>query len=734
MVVTPGGAVVDGPGGTPEPVIADWERTLAHVAMVAGVAHSNDDVRHAAILALREHHEPLEQMCAAGGKLGLRISVARASLADAVWSADGLTPLVFYSEPERRWLVVRRAGPFRARVSTVETQSEPETLSRRVLARRLGLRSVHEPVDFGIVQSTHFVPDAAAHAGNHHGHDDAPGPIARFLAVLKPETPEVIAITSFSLVTALLYLALPLAVSAFVTNIAFGNQSAPFMQALLFIGIAMTGALLLSAVIRGLQLYTAEVVKRRLFVRLVADLSERLPRVEMAALEGVNATELMNRFLDIVTVQSATERILLYGIPVVLGVVVGTVVLGLYHPTLAMFSVALTIGLAITYLSGRGAVDAAIRESRLKYETIAWLEELARVPALFKGPGGAGFALQRSEQIARNYLVARRRFFMIWLRQVGVLLLLEIFATTALLLVGGWLVLRQQLTLGQLVASELIVASITYSMSKLGALIDAYYGGLAAMDKISYLTDLPTERVDGDVSRAGAAGMRVECHDIGFAYVSGRPLLAGFNLEIAPGECVGLWGISGRGASTTLKLLFGLYAPQAGYVRLDGLDLRSWDLERLRTRISLLRAGDIVTGSIMENLRLGREDIDAGVLTAALDRAGLLQDVLAMAGGMSTRLMAGGLPLSSRQQLRLLVARALVHRPTLLLVDDVLDGMEDDTLQDVVRVLTAPDNAWTVLIATRDLSVAQSCDRYVEIDAGGAVRVPLQRWARGTRP
>jgi ABC-type bacteriocin/lantibiotic exporter with double-glycine peptidase domain len=254
------------------------------------------------------------------------------------------------------------------------------------------------------------------------------------------------------------------------------------------------------------------------------------------------------------------------------------------------------------------------------------------------------------------------------------------------------------------------------------------------MDKISYLTDLPTERVDGDVSRAGAAGMRVECHDIGFAYVSGRPLLAGFNLEIAPGECVGLWGISGRGASTTLKLLFGLYAPQAGYVRLDGLDLRSWDLERLRTRISLLRAGDIVTGSIMENLRLGREDIDAGVLTAALDRAGLLQDVLAMAGGMSTRLMAGGLPLSSRQQLRLLVARALVHRPTLLLVDDVLDGMEDDTLQDVVRVLTAPDNAWTVLIATRDLSVAQSCDRYVEIDAGGAVRVPLQRWARGTRP
>lgn len=734
MVVAPGSAAGDGSVASPELVVADWERTLVHVAMVAGVVHSNDDVRQAAITALREHQEPLEQMSAAAGKLGLRIDVARTSLADAVWAADGLTPLVLYSEVERRWLVVRKAGPFRARVSTVDTQSESETLSRRVLARRLGLRSVREAVDFGIVQATRFIPDAAEHEDGHHGHDGAPGPIARFVAVLKPETPELVAITSFSLVTALLYLALPLAVSAFVTNIAFGNQSAPFIQALLFIGIAMTGALLLSALIRGLQLYTAEVVKRRLFVRLVADLSERLPRVDMAALEGVNATELVNRFLDIVTIQSTTERILLYGIPVVLGVVVGTIVLGLYHPTLAVFSVALAIGLAITFLSGRGAVDAAIRESRLKYETMAWLEELARVPALFKGPGGAGFALQRSEQIARSYLVARRRFFMIWLRQVGVLLLLEIFSTAALLLIGGWLVLRQQLTLGQLVASELIVASITYSMSKLGALIDAYYGGLAAMDKISHLTDLRTERTDGDIARPSTAGMRVECRDVGFAYPSGGRLLEGFNLDIAPGECVGLWGISGRGASTALKLLFGLYTPQAGYVRLDGLDLRSWDLERLRSRVSLLHGGDLVTGSITENLRLGREDIDAGALTAALDRAGLLQDVLAMPEGMNTRLLAGGLPLSSRQRLRLLVARALVHQPALLLVDDLLDGMDDDTQRDLVRVLTGPENAWTVLIATRDLAVAQCCDRYVEIDAGGGARVPTQRWARGTRP
>lgn len=328
-----------------------WERTLVHLADLAGLPCGDVAARRAAVLALKEQSEPMAQMETAAAALGLRLSPARMSIADAVWSADGLRPLVAWSPVERRWLVVRKYGALRARISTADAPLELKTISRRALAKRLGLRDALDVAEFGILHAPPFTLSEAgdAHRASGHGHHDAPvlHPVKRYLAVLRPESREVFAIVSFSIVTAVLYLALPLAVSAFVSNLSFGNQSAPFIQALLFIGIALLAALGLSALIRALQVYTAEVVKRRLFVRLMGDLTHRLPRVTSSAFEGVSGPELVNRFLDIVTVQRATERILINGIPVVLGVVIGTLVLGLYHPTLFGFSLLLWIGLGL---------------------------------------------------------------------------------------------------------------------------------------------------------------------------------------------------------------------------------------------------------------------------------------------------------------------------------------------------------------------------------------------------
>lgn len=707
-----------------------WERTLAYLADIAGVPCGDVAARRAAVIALKEQSEPMAQMETAAALLGLRLSPARMSIADAVWSADGLRPLVAWSPGERRWIVIRKFGALRARISTADSPLELTSISRKALAKRLGLRSVLDVAEFGIVYAPPLTPaepsgdDHAAGHGHDHGgsgghHHSTLSPLKRFLTMLRPESREIFAIASFSIVTGLLYLALPLAVSAFVSNLSFGNQSAPFIQALLFIGIALVSALGLSAVIRALQIYTAEVVKRRLFVRLMGDLTHRLPRVDASALEGASGPELVNRFLDIVTIQRAAERILINGIPVVLGLVIGTGVLGLYHPTLFGFSLLLWIGIGLAVLSGRGAQDASIRESRLKYETLSWLEELARSPTLFKGPGGFALAQQRSDQLARRYLDATKAYFRVLLRQICSLLLLEIFATGTLLMVGGWLVLQQQLTLGQLVASELIVASIVYSISKLGALFDVWYSGLAAMDKIGHLTDLATERTQGETAAPTAGGMLVECHDVSFSYPGGPPVLSGVHLDLNRGECVALWGVSGRGSSTTLNLLFGMAVPHDGFIRLDGLDLRSWDLSRLRTQVALVRGSDIVSGTVTENLRLGRDDIGLDTITAALDRVGLLEELLELPDGLDTRLISGGLPLSSRQRLRLLLARAIVLSPRLLLLDDVLDGSDPTTLRELFAVLRDPRQSWTVLIATRDPAVAERCQRHSTLEKGG---------------
>lgn len=714
--------------------IGGWERLLVHLVVLVGMRCTGDLVREAALAAWRTEGEPLARMEAAAAELGLLFAPVRMSVADALWTADARSPLLVWCEAENRWLVIRKFGPLGARVSTAEAPLEIETLSRGALARRLGRQSADERIDVGTIHLPGIFTLAAHEAGSTSGHGEgeaSPSPVKRYLDVLRPEWPEVFAILVFSVVTGLLYLSLPLAVNAFVSNLSFGNQSAPFVQALVLLGIALGVALLLSAVFRGLQLYAGEVIKRRLFVRLVADLSYRLPRVSGTAFEGRHGPELVNRFLDIVTIQGTTERIIMTGIPTALALVIGTIVLGLYHPTLFAFSIALYLVLGLALLLGRGGVGAAIDESRIKYEMVGWLEELARVPTLFKGSGGFALAMRRADEIAHRYVSTRRRYFRIFMRQFSTLLVLEIFATAALLIVGGWLVLIQALTLGQLVASELIVTSIVYSVSKLESVLDAWYRGLAAIDKISYLTDLPPERASGETVPVQPGGMGVQCRRVSFAYPGGPPVLSDLSLDVEPGQVMAVGGPFGRGASTLLNLLFGLLTPSQGHIRLDGLDLRSWDLQRLRSRVCLLHADDIVGGALTDNVRLGRDDIGLDVISAALEEVGLLEFVLGLPDGLETRLVSGGLPLSSNQRLRLLVARAIVLQPRLLLVDELLDGIDPATLHALLRILRDGTRGWTVVVATRDAAVIELCHRAVDLEAPPSTAAADPRLKRG---
>ena len=131
---------------------------------------------------------------------------------------------------------------------------------------------------------------------------------------MRPEASDLWAIGVFSAVTGLLSLALPLAVNAFISNLSFGVRSGPFVQALLAIALVLLACLALAGALRAVQHVVAEVVQRRLFARLAADLSYRLPRVELACTDGVHAPELVNRFLEVVTVQKSSALLLLTGI------------------------------------------------------------------------------------------------------------------------------------------------------------------------------------------------------------------------------------------------------------------------------------------------------------------------------------------------------------------------------------------------------------------------------------
>ncbi|HEU4533653.1 MAG TPA: ATP-binding cassette domain-containing protein, partial [Polyangiaceae bacterium] len=409
-------------------------------------------------------------------------------------------------------------------------------------------------------------------------------------ALLRAERSDVWVVVAYAVTIGLLSLAVPVAVQSLVNTVAFGSLVQPLVVLTLLVlaGLGFANAL------RALQARVVELIQERLFVRAAADLAFRLPRAE--AFGGHHGPELVNRFFDVLTVQKGAASLLLDGLAIVLQTAIGMLLLAFYHPLLLAFDVVLLGAVAFLLLVlGRGATGTAVEESKAKYAVAAWLEELARHPAAFKGPGGSSFALGRVDALCRRYLGARRRHFRVLFRQIVGALTLHAVASAALLGIGGWLVLARQLTLGQLVAAELVVSAVVAGVAKFGKHLETYYDLLAAVDKLGHLVDLPLEREGGDEPAPAKGAPAVEVRGDG-----------GLHLALAAGERVALVGPNGSGKSALLERLYGLRGAAGGALRFEGAPAADWSLDALRRRVALVRGHEVFEGTLADNVALGR--------------------------------------------------------------------------------------------------------------------------------
>lgn len=547
-------------------------------------------------------------------------------------------------------------------------------------------------------------------------HTHGPEPHLRLFRLFRPDRADIVVILLLSLVNGILLLATPLAVDALVNNIAFGGQEGVYLQALLILALALFAFLILLAVMRAAQHYVMEIVQQRLFVRVTADLAYRLPHAQTSALERTTAPELVNRFFEVVTIQKTSALLLLDGVNLVLSALIGLVVLGFYHPFLLAFDLVLIIALlGVVFVGGRNAVRTSIAESYAKHAVAGWLEQVALLPVLFKSSGACAFACERADALARQYLEARRAHFRVLLRQIIGLLSLQAIASAMLLTLGGALVLRGELTLGQLVASELIVGAIVASVAKLGKHLESWYDALAAVDKLGYIADLPIEREHGEQPPLVAGPVEVRAEAVTFGYDASRPVLENLSLNIPAGARIAVFSPAGYGASTLLDLLYGLRPIQSGTLLLDGIDIRHWPPESLRHQVALVRGQEIVGGTIAENVRLARGDVSLVDVRTALESVGLNETVLALPNGIDSHLSFGGRPLSSSQRTRLVLARAIASRPRLLLLDETLDGLDAETVAEMERYLFDRNNPWTLVLVTRDHELVKRCDQVIRL-------------------
>lgn len=678
---------------------------LAYLIDRFGMAQNHEPT----LLGVGLSDEAWEDWTALGDALGLRIVPARLTLTEAAHACGSHVVALGGLERDAGFALCGfSAGKARIAV-TADGAVQEKRSSLAELAVRLG---AHESatLDWLVVEPS--APLGNAVSPDAHGHLP---PLRRLAELMRPERADLWLIMGLAVGSSLLALAPPVAVQALVNSVAMGGMGQPLLvlSTILFFLLAFSGAVYL------LESYLTELVQRRIFVRLAADLAQRLPKVRGELYDRHNGAELVNRFFDALTLQKAGSSLLLDGVALAMQGAVGLTLLAFYHPFLLAFDLALLLAIAfILGVLGRGGVDTAIAESKAKYAVAAWLETVADNPLTFKFDGGPHWAAEKADELAYAYLSAKRGHYRVLLRQSIGSLALYAVASTALLAIGGYLVIQGQLTLGQLVAAELIVSSTLAALIKFGKHVESFYDLLAGVDKIGHLLDLPLERQTGVAPRAaGPAGLSVR--NLRFGYSASRPAFERLNFDLRPGERVALLGGHGSGKTGLAQILCGLREIGTGRVELDGADLGEWRLDALRARVALVCRPEIVEGSLSDNLRSGRTDIPTDDLRKALDAVGLPNELsLSADAALNVELSPNGLPLSGAQVSQLTLARAIAGKPGLLILDGILDDMEEDARRRIASMLCDPTMPWTLLVLTRAEAVAALCGRSVELPGG----------------
>ena len=542
----------------------------------------------------------------------------------------------------------------------------------------------------------------------------------RVFRVLHGEAHDVAVILLYALAVGLCSLAIPVGVQSIVNSVSFGVV----LQPLVVITCLVGGVLLFSGILRILQLVVVEVLQRRLVARLSLSLADRIPHVEFQQFQSKFGPAYVLRFLEVFSAQKNIAALLLDGIALFFQVFVGLVVVSFYHPFFLAFAIVVTLFLVLLVAPlGHGAIKSSIRASDAKYDVATWLQDLARVPILFKSSRGDAFALEHADELVASYLLWRGKHFRVLLRQVVGSVTIQVLASTLLLGLGGWLVIKQQLTLGQLVAAELIIGIILGGVAKLGRYLDKFYELCASVAKLDALFDVPSEKQSGSFFSPGGEPAQLVISDLLVRHeYDSQPILAGVSLSVEPGEKVAIWGRNGSGKSTLANCVYRITSPRSGRIEIDGHDVREVHPLELRSEIALVRGIDLFHGTIEENLTLSKTGLPSGRIRDALAMVGVLEDIYALPDGLATELKGQAEPLSRGQASRLVIARAILSDPRLMIIDGVLDGIDETTVGGLLENLTGPKAPWSLLVLTHESGILDHFPKAYVLDNRTLVR------------
>lgn len=543
--------------------------------------------------------------------------------------------------------------------------------------------------------------------------------INRFWALLTPDYKEIRNVYIFAIFSGILSLGLPLGIQMIINFIQLGQVSTSWF---VLVGLVVV-AVGFSGVLNIYQLRITENLQQRIFTRSAFEFSERIPKMKMEILLKRYTPEITNRFFDTLTIQKGLSKILIDSSAAILQIVFGLILLSFYHSFFIFLGLVLILLLiVIIRVTSKKAFNSSMEESTYKYRIANWLDEITQARLSFKMAGFSLFNLNQTNKLVNNYLSAREKHFKILVQQYGYLIIFKVVIALALLIVGGLLVLNQQMNIGQFVAAEIIILLILNSVEKLILSLEIFYDVFTSIEKIGQVTDLPLEKVSGEKFENATIGIDLKISDLSYSFSNYQsPILEDISLSIKSNERVCFVSDSSLSTNVLFCLISGMYYFQKGTISFNNIPISNLDKSSYRDQIgTLLYQDQFVNASIYENIAFGREDVDLKAVTqiaTSLD-LGLFIDQITDKYNAIINPERNMLPADVAT--RILMARAIISNPRLMLLEDPTSGMNESQTKFMTEKIKNLTNA-TILMASFEDEIQRISDRIIEIKEGKIV-------------
>lgn len=526
--------------------------------------------------------------------------------------------------------------------------------------------------------------------------------------ILLPELRFKVVALVYGLAIALLSLALPVSVQVFVESVANTGQLDPVLAVSFILMVLLTGG----AVFTALQIYAMDLFERRLFARIVSEIAMRLMYADMSSLEHFDRDDLLNRYFEIHTIRSALPPLVTGAIALLLQSVVGLAVVTFYHPFFFAFSILFGLTVIVVWRSlDKPAVRTAIASSYAKYDVADWLETLGRNNSFFKSRRAIDYALEETERQNAVFLERHRDHFHYVFSQTIGFLLAYVISSVTLLALAGWLVILGEMTLGQLVAAELILTGVFASMSRFGYYLELHYDVCAAMDKLSAFYRLPLEERDTDKRKLATDwSPSLELRQV-------RHSTPEKTFQVNASFPAGTSALVAAEDTMMIKLITDwlqrFREPDYGEVLVGGEDVSDLVAQDLRDDIAVIDSPLVLDGAIADYMALADPNVTRPRMREALTKVGFGPTLEQLPEGLETHLLPSGYPLYWTDTLQVKIAFAVLTRPKIMVLTPLIDSLTRDHRRQILQYINSLEGTTLIYFSNRrDLDLF---DRYFTV-------------------